>query len=145
MSDDLRAEEETLLLAHDLRLVCQMVSRRVRYEGSREIAPHCVNVLWNLGERPCLVGELACRERVSAPSMTRTVNHLVELGLAVKKASPDDGRQVLVEITQQGSAVVERIVSDRDSWMFARLAELDEDKLAKLKELMPVLREVVDG
>ena len=74
--------EELSALANDVRMVCQQISRRVRFEGTPEVAPHQFSVLVKLRHRAWTPGELAEVERVSPPSMTRTVNCLVADGLA---------------------------------------------------------------
>ena len=76
MDDDMTAE-----LANDLRLACQRIARRVRFEGTQAVAPHQFSVLVRVHKQPCTPTALAEQERVSTPSMTRTVNSLVELGL----------------------------------------------------------------
>src|SRR6478672_3271849 len=86
-------------LASELRLACMRISRRVRFESSDAVAPHQFGVLAQLEQSPRTPRELADRERVSAPSMTRTVNGLVDRGLVARTADPTDGRQVIVSLT----------------------------------------------
>ena len=85
----------TTSLANDLRITVQRLARRVRFEGTPEVAPHLFSVLVKLRQRPHTPGELAQYERVSAPSMTRTVNCLVDAGYVDRIPDPDDGRQRL--------------------------------------------------
>ncbi|SDB90057.1 DNA-binding transcriptional regulator, MarR family [Raineyella antarctica] len=135
--------EQLLGLANDVRMVCQQISRRVRFESSTEIAPHQFSVLVKLRHRAWNPGELAELERVSAPSMTRTVNCLVDLGLVEKLADPEDGRQKLVRLTAAGTEVVERTVAARDTWMMQRLSELSLQDREKLAEAVRVLQGVL--
>lgn len=65
--------DATLKLAVDLRLACQLVSRKVRFEGSHEVAPHQFSVLVKLVDGPRGPAELADLEQVSKPSMSRTI------------------------------------------------------------------------
>ena len=76
-------------LANDLRLACMRISRRVRFESTDTIAPHQFSVLARLDGTPRTPRELADIEKVSAPSMTRTVAGLVELGLVARQRRPD--------------------------------------------------------
>ena len=57
------------------------------------------------------VGELAAHERVQPPSMTRTINCLEESGDVVRRPHETDGRQVVVELSEQGRV---RVLADRD-------------------------------
>ena len=63
---------ELISLSNDIRLACMRISRRVRFESDREMAPHQFSVLCRLEGTPRTNSELAEIERVSAPSMKRT-------------------------------------------------------------------------
>src|SRR6476469_9682225 len=85
-------------LAGELRLACMRISRRVRFESTDVVAPHQFSVLARLEETPRTPRELADIERVSAPSMSRTVAALVERGLVLRADDPTDGRQVILSL-----------------------------------------------
>lgn len=85
------------------------------------------------------LGELAARERVRPPSMTRVVNLLEEAGYVVRRTSEVDRRVVLVEITERGAAVVLADRARRDVWLTDRLGELSAEELAVLRAAVPVL------
>ncbi len=129
-------------LATDLRLACMRISRRIRFESGDVVAPHQFSVLVRLQEAPRPLGELAACERVSAPSMTRTVNGLVERGLVSRADHPDDGRQVIASLTAEGTATVRDIRQRRDQWMAVRLAVLDEEERDVLRRATAILARV---
>lgn len=91
---------------------------------------------------PMSPGELAERERVQPPSMTRTVAALVELGLVTRTAHPVDRRQVVVTLAPVGVAVVRETRRRRDAWLALRLAELTPHERAALAEASEILRRV---
>ena len=97
-----RAERDRL--TSDLRMACMRISRRVRFESTAPVAPHQFSVLARLEEQPRTPKELAAIEKVSAPSMTRTVAGLVEGGLVARADDPADGRQVILSLTAEGRA-----------------------------------------
>ncbi len=130
-------------LANDLRIACQRVSRRVRFESSAELSPHHVSALSNLRRRPLTPGELAEAERVSAPSMTRTVNCLVDKGLVARVDHPDDGRCKVLNLTVEGGAALDRIAAARDDWMVRQLDGLTKDERALLREATDLLNRVL--
>lgn len=132
-----------LTLASDVRLACQHVSRRVRYDNCHEIPPHQFSVLAKLAQGPKTPGELAKIEEVSAPSMTRTVNGLVEQGLVARSADPDDGRRQHLELTDAGHEMVRRTRASRDDWMVQRLQHLSPDDLATLRAATDILQRVI--
>lgn len=140
MSDP-RHTDDLAPLANDLRLACQRISRRVRFEGTHDIAPHQASVLFRL-EQPRTPGELAEIERVSAPSMTRTVGCLVDAGLVERTPHPTDGRQVLVSRTEAGERLAATTRQHRDTWMLGRLEGLPPEDLAVLRRAAAVLLEV---
>lgn len=132
----------TRRLSEDLRLACMRISRRVRFESDHEVAPHQFSVLSRIEDGPLTPRALADIEKVSAPSMTRTVGCLVEDGLAERAAHPDDGRQVLVTITAQGREVLRATRARRDAWMVARVAELSAQERAILADAAKILAEI---
>ena len=95
--------------AGDLRLACMRISRRVRFESTAEVAPHQFSRAGPpRGGARAPPSELADIEKVSAPSMTRTVAALVERGLVERADDPTDGRQVILSLTPEGRAHLPR-------------------------------------
>ncbi|MFQ6171672.1 MarR family winged helix-turn-helix transcriptional regulator [Oryzobacter sp. R7] len=129
-------------LTSDLRTACMRISRRVRYEAGANVAPHQFSVLVRLEDGPRTPKELAGIEKVSAPSMTRTVNGLVELGLVARADDPTDGRQVILSLTPEGRATVKDTRRRRDQWFAARLETLTDDERALLAEATALLERV---
>jgi len=130
-------------LANDVRMTCQLVSRRVRYESTHELAPHQVSVLGRLARGPLTPGELADLERVSAPSITRTVNCLVDKGLITRADNPSDGRSKMLSISPEGRDVLGRVGHARDDWMVRRLAGLTADERETLRAATELLDQVM--
>lgn len=127
----------------DLRLACQQIARRVRYESSSAaIAPHQFAVLVRLDHGDLPPGELAELERVSAPSMTRTVNRLVEAGYVRRAKHPTDGRVVLVGLTEAGRTLLDEARHRRDLWVTSRLQQLDEADIARVPEIVRILTRI---
>ena len=130
-------------LANDLRIACQRVSRRVRFESTDELAPHLVSALAHLAKGPCTPGELAELERVAPPSMTRTLNCLVEKGLVTRDDNPSDGRSKLLVLTEAGEATMTRVRQARDDWMLRQLEGLTKPEQDLLREAAVLLDRVV--
>ena len=126
-------------LSEDLRLACMRISRRVRFESTDELAPHQFSVLARLEGGPRTPRQLADIEKVSAPSMTRTVGHLVTEGLAERHDDPEDGRRVLVELTGHGREVLQQIRHRRGRWMSERVRELSADEQETLAAAAEIL------
>lgn len=129
-------------LAGELRLACMRISRRVRYESTDTIAPHHFSVMCRLEEGARTPGELADIERVSAPSMTRTVAGLVELGWVERAADPTDRRQVILSLTDRARQVLRDTRRKRDAWMVVRVARLAPEEQAILQQAATILTKV---
>ena len=129
-------------LSEDLRLACMRISRRVRFESTDDIAPHQFSVLARLEDGPLTPRALADIEKVSAPSMTRTVGCLVDDGLVERHDDPEDGRRVLVELTEQGRALLLATRRRRGRWMSERVRELSPEEQATLAEATEILRRI---
>ena len=101
------------------------LSRRLRQERHSDLTATQLSVLGTIRTKgPLTPSAIAAHERVQPPSMTRTVNHLVDAGLATRVQHPDDGRQVLITISDKGEDVLDEERARRDQWLARRLAEL---------------------
>jgi DNA-binding MarR family transcriptional regulator len=119
------------VLASRLRLAVVRLNRRLR--AQREV--EAVATLTQLSAMaslhrhgPMSPGELAARERVRPPSMTRVVAALVECGFVDRSPHPTDGRQTVVALTETGRDYVDAEVTARERWLDARLGELSADE-----------------
>ncbi|WP_307836063.1 MarR family winged helix-turn-helix transcriptional regulator [Phycicoccus sonneratiae] len=129
-------------LTSDLRVVCMRISRRVRFESTVDLAPHQFSVLVRLEDGPRTPKEVADIERVSAPSMSRTVSGLVEAGLVARADDPTDGRQVILSLTAEGRRKVKETRRRRDQWLATRLEHLTDAERALLVEATALLERV---
>jgi DNA-binding MarR family transcriptional regulator len=130
------ADTRPATLAADLRVSVMKLARRLRQQRSDDdISTAQYSVLGALvSYGPRTPGELAEHERVQPPSMTRTLNCLVEAGLAVRTDHPADGRQVLMSVTEAGAAVIHETRKKRTAWLAKRLAELSPEERATVAE-----------
>jgi DNA-binding MarR family transcriptional regulator len=93
---------------------------------------------------PLRIGDLAAREGVSAPTMTRIVTVLVGEGYAVRQPDPDDGRVWLVRATEQGEQVITEVRSVRSQALLERMARLPADQRAALLAALPALEALAE-
>jgi len=91
---------------------------------------------------PHALGALAERERISAPSMNRTVNCLEESGYVTRTPDADDRRKVNIAITDAGRAVVDETVRRRDSWLESVLVSLEPAQREALAQAAKLMQEV---
>jgi DNA-binding MarR family transcriptional regulator len=120
------------------------ISRRVRFESTHVVAPHQFSVLCRLEEAPRTPSELAEIEKVSAPSMTRTVGALVERGLVERTADPADRRQVFLSLTREATTLLKDIRRKRDAWMSVRVGRLTPEEQEILRQASAILTRVAN-
>jgi DNA-binding MarR family transcriptional regulator len=90
------------------------------------------------------VGELAAAERVQPPSMTRTINCLLEGGYVVRRPHETDGRLVLVSLSELGQQTLKADRARRDAWLAQRLTELTPAERATLRAAAPILQRLAE-
>lgn len=86
------------------------------------------------------LSELAEREHVTAPSMNRTVNCLVDSGYVERAADEADRRKVNILLTGTGDAAVAETVRRRDEWLTQVLSELTTEQRATLAAAAQIMR-----
>ena len=89
---------------------------------------------------PQTLSELSEAERVTLPSMNRTVNALVEAGYVEREPSADDRRKVILSLSDAGVELVRETRNRRDEWLYQRLAKLSPAERRTLAEAASVLR-----
>lgn len=82
---------------------------------------------------------------ILAPSMTRILRKLVAEGLVTTSRSPDDQRELRVEISARGSALVESVAPYVEREYDLIRAQLNPQRLARLQDDLKQLIEVVGG
>ena len=130
-------------LASRLRVTLLRSSRKLRAERAGRLSDAHASVLGALvAHGPFTPGELAAREHVQPPSMTRTIQALEADGLVQRTEHPTDRRQVLVEATEAGREYVAETRRRRDRWLSRRLAELSTEERQILSQAEEILRRI---
>jgi len=88
--------------------------------------------------------DLAAREGVSAPAMTRYLDRMEKAGLITRERSPDDARRVRLGVTKKGAKVVQSVRRRRTAWLAERLDRLSPDELEQLDEASELLARLVE-
>lgn len=134
-------------LAHDLRLAVMRLSRRLRQQradhglGLGQLS--AIATLDRLG--PMTPGTLAQHEQVRPPSMTKTLAALSEAGYVVRSPDPNDGRQVVVTLTNSARKLLREDRRRHEEWLATLLLGLDDEQRGALATALPLLEVLADS
>ena len=136
---------DTVALADALRPALLQVGRELRREArAAGVSPEQVSLLVAIKYAPGIgLRELAARERVSPPAMTKHVDRLERDGLAARTPSAEDRRRVGVSLTEEGQRVLRRVRSRRTAWLAQRLRGLSPKELAAVEAAVEPLRRLL--
>jgi DNA-binding MarR family transcriptional regulator len=130
----------------ELRILIQKVARRIRNNrASDDLGDSQLGVLFRLEDGDQSPGELAAHERVTPPSMNRTLNGLERAGLVARHPAEDDARRVRVSLTPAGRAQIAETRALRTAWFSQRLADLTADERRALEAVTPILRRLSES
>lgn len=126
-------------LARALSFAIGRVNRRM-LAASEALGQGQLNALATvLRVGPIRPGDLAQREFVSAPTMTRTLRDLEDKGLVSRVDDPADGRSILVSATEEGEHEVLRARSARAEILEELIGQLDPADREALRAALPAL------
>ena len=116
------------------------LARRLRQERDTDLTATQLSALGTIRRYgPLTIGALAGHEHVQPPSMTRTVNCLLDLGMVSREEHASDRRQVVVVLSEQGRTLLDAERRRRDAWLARRLRELGPADRDVLRRAVPLL------
>jgi DNA-binding MarR family transcriptional regulator len=128
-----------------LRVAVGRLHRRLAQRASGELTFAQISALVTVEKHgPIRQGELAAREKVAAPSMTRTVGGLIEAGLVEKIPDPEDGRSCHIVVTPAAHALLDKVRSERAAMLTERTARLTAEQYATLVAALPVIEQLAE-
>ncbi|PRC94933.1 MarR family winged helix-turn-helix transcriptional regulator [Solimicrobium silvestre] len=95
-------------------------------------------------EGPATIADLARAEGMKPQSMGTTVAALEEMDLIVRKAHPTDGRQMLIELSDNGLALRKSTGDAKRTWLTQAIAQLDETERETLYQASDIIRRLVE-
>lgn len=108
--------------------------------------PSSYRVLGLLSDHgPQRIGDLADDVHMSQPGMTKTVNLLVDQGLATRSRDPDDSRVSLVTVTDPGRELIRKRAEEIVGWLLEGAAPLSESERRTLQETVRILESRTPG
>lgn len=100
-------------------------------------------VLWVWGDRE--TGELAEEAGLAKGTLSGMLATLEKGGLIVRRRHPDDGRKVVVEITDAGTSRIEEVFPMFNQYEAKFTSELTADEIHELARLLRTVTATADG
>jgi DNA-binding MarR family transcriptional regulator len=137
---------DTTAVANRLRPVLLKLNRELRREiHSLGVTGVQVSLLVQIKYAPGIgVRELASRERMSVPGMSKFVTRLEEAGLIERAPVAGDRRRVGLIVTAAGHRVLRSVKSKRTAWLADRLRHLDPEELEAIDAAIEPLAHLLD-
>jgi DNA-binding MarR family transcriptional regulator len=149
--------DDDLAAVNSLRAAVLRLSRRLRHAAllpgpgggtdrpEEQLSPAEMSVLGVLVRcGPATPGELARKEHVQPPSMTRIVALLEGKRLVRREPHPQDRRQVVVTQTEQAMEILQESRRRRNIWLAELASGLTEQEWRTLREAAPVLERLAE-
>ena len=128
-----------------LRLALARSARRLRQESGTGLSPSLTAALATIERHgPLTPSELAARERVQRPTVTRIVGRLEEVGLVMRAADPGDRRSSLITVTRAGRELLASARTRKDAFLSERLEALGPDDRATLERAAALLEDMLE-
>jgi DNA-binding MarR family transcriptional regulator len=132
-------------LASRLRLDIARMARRLRQEAGADLSPSAAAALATIERHgPLTPSELALRERVQRPTVTRVLARLEEAGLVSRAADPTDRRSCLVSASPAGRELLAVLRTRKDAYLARQLSALSAEDREALDRAAAILERMLE-
>ena len=133
-------------IAAQLRIAIARAARGLRQQAGSELTPSQASVLATVARHgPLTPSELAERERISRPTITRLIAKLDRKGLVAFIPDPADGRSYRVTVSPAGAALRSDRKARSDAYLARVLRGADAGELALLGDAAELLERLLAG
>jgi DNA-binding MarR family transcriptional regulator len=137
---------EPAALAARLRVAGWRFARRMRQESDPGITPTLHAALHSIETHgPITAGQLAAHEHVQKPTMTRTIQALLDRELIERLPDPLDGRVSWLHITPGGRRLLQRSRRRTDEFLAKRVKKLADEEQDLLERASGLLEKLAEG
>jgi len=120
-----------------------VLTRLLTSQLDSELSRTELGLLNTLSGAPRRITELAELERLAQPTLTQLVQRLERQGFVTRERQADDGRVVLVSLTQAGASALDDFRSRASAALGAHLAELPDAEVESLAAATETLGRLV--
>jgi DNA-binding MarR family transcriptional regulator len=131
-------------LASRLRFAIARLARLLRQQDQSGFGPTLVAALATIERHgPITLGELAGREQVAPPTITKVAEKLEAAGLVTRTTDVADRRVNRVALTAKGTKQLAVYRTRRTEWLASRLRNLSPAEHEQLIAALPVLERLI--
>ncbi|MFK0166927.1 MarR family winged helix-turn-helix transcriptional regulator [Rhizobium sp. NPDC090279] len=135
-----KADVETAV-AELLPVVGQFQRRLRAVSNTRELSWTQVAIMGRLEQVGAMtIADLARAEAVKPQSMGMTLAAMEEEGLVERRPDPNDGRQILFGLTEEGLDTRKQVKLAKHEWLVAAVAKLSQSEQETLVAAVDLLR-----
>ncbi|MEU7812203.1 MarR family transcriptional regulator [Pseudonocardia sp. NPDC049154] len=128
-----------------LRMTLGRLGRVLRQQNDEGLSYALISLLFAIHRmQPVTAGDLAASEGVTPPSVTRSLNRLIEIGYVLRLADPADRRTAVISLTPAGELERLRILRTRENWLSDHLSRLSARDVEALLAAIPALEQLCD-
>ena len=121
------------------------MARRMRQEAGAGLSPSLTAALVTIERHgPLTPSELAQRERVQRPTVTRVLARLEEAGLVDRAADPHDRRSSLLSVSDDGRALLASARARKDAFLARRIDALEPADREALERAASIMERMLE-
>ena len=141
---DLPEEEAFQNVVRTASMLSTEFTKLFRREGLTDSSYNVLRILRGAGPGGKRSQQIAGDMVVQLPDITRLVDRLEARGFCTRGRSDDDRRVVIVRITPEGTAALDRLDAPVAALHRKQLGHMSQDRLAALSDLLSEARETAE-
>jgi len=143
LAPDLNRSEQVDYIARQLPAQVALLRRLLARHLGGELSRTEAGVLNTLSDGRQRITELAELEGLAQPTMTILVKQLEQQGLVTRERHADDGRVVLVDLTERGVAALGHVRAQASAALRSVLTETPDDQIEALTATTEALQALI--
>ena len=133
-------------VAARLGIAVTRLARLLRQQDTSQLTPTARAVLGTIDrEGPITLGDLAAREQVAPPTITKAVSGLEAAGYIDRIPDGDDRRVCRVALSATGRRQLDADRRRRRAWLATRISQLPDADQRKLADALDVVEQIISS
>jgi DNA-binding MarR family transcriptional regulator len=137
------SEDAARELLHLLPMLNRLMLAELRPDANNETTMPQFRVMAYLAEKPLTLSAIARLRRVSLQAAGELVQALVERGWIERIPDPNDRRQSLLHLTEEGRQRFEQNDKGMQQRLLPLMKNLNDDEMAAVQVALPALRRIL--